>query len=549
MKRGFETKDYIVRIIKVAILLIIFLVVLNIFKIDKYENSKENASLVIFGDNYEDKDRKPFVDENGGIYIPFNTIYKTIDDSIFYDKISTKVIVTNESKVIKMKLDENKMYENFEEKEISTPVKSVDGVVYVDINLLKDIYGLIVNYNNDTKTISIDNESGKSTVKYNQSKVYSDITTKSSVITKLPKESVVMVYDKSLTHNRWYKIKTEDNVVGYIFKEAVNFVDNEKNESIEEAKETKKYNMFWQYDSNLKTLGDKIEGVNVCLPIWYEIDGQLGNISSKYNQSYYTKAKENGYEIWPVITNGIDSASYSPEDTSALLNSETSREVFIQNLLEECIEDKVDGINIDFESIKTEDRDVFTQLIREMTPIFRNKNIKVSVDTYFVEYLDRKNVGKACDFLVLMGYDHRGAWSQISGPIAEIPWVEEMIISLLNDSQIDSSKIILGIPFYTRLWIEKDGEDTPTTKVYTMDDCDKFVNYYGLKPTYDEQNGQNYVEYKKGSLTYKLWIEDETSIKNRVDLVNKYNLSGICGWRIGLEKQGTFKVISDNLKL
>ena len=29
--------------------------------------------------------------------------------------------------------------------------------------------------------------------------------------------------------------------------------------------------MFWQYGSELSTLGDKIEGVNVVSPTWYEL--------------------------------------------------------------------------------------------------------------------------------------------------------------------------------------------------------------------------------------------------------------------------------------
>lgn len=548
-------KEILGRIICTVVFLCVCLVIVNIVDVNFIEC--KTASLVIYGDNINtsatdsEPAREPFVDENGGIYLAFNTIYKFIDENIFYDKVATKVIVTTETQVVKMKLDEKKMSINLENNEIKTPVRLHNGLVYIDINLLKDVYNISVDYNAKNNVITIDkNDVAKSIVKYNKVNVYSDLTTKSGIVSKLSKDSNLIVYTESLNHNRWYKIKTEDGSIGYIAKNNVDIVDNvdENNTNNEVVKnETNKYVMFWQYGSDLGTLGNKIEGVNVVSPTWFELSDSKGNISSKFSSSYYIKAKSYGYEIWPIITNGIDSASYTPEDTSAMLNSELSREKFISNLLNICINNKLDGINMDFESMKTEDRDLYTQLIREMTPLFRQYGIKVSVDTYFVEYIDRKGVGAAADYVILMGYDQRGGWSSVAGSISEISWVENNINSLINDSKIPANKIILGVPFYTRLWIEKVGEEKPTTKVYTMEDCEEYISLYNLTKTYDEKSGQNYIEHTRGSLTYKLWIEDDTSIKNRVDIVNNYNLAGISAWRKGFETNNTWNVITSNI--
>jgi spore germination protein YaaH len=539
-----EIKRCIIPLIFTVVLLVIFL---NIGYV-KGETTAKDASLVIYGDNIK-TNYEPFV-ENGGLYLSVDTISKTIDENIYYDNIATKVIVTTSDKVIKLKIDENKISTNFEYFDIDTPAKFVNGQPYVDVNLLKDVYNIKTEYNDKTNTIVVDKLSTSDIpVIYNMVNVYEDISTKSNVLYILNKNDKVTVYSDSLEHKSWYKIKTDKGIVGYISKNSVNLLEEEKEEeNLNNDQKKEKIVMFWQYGSNLVTLGDsKIEGVNVVSPTWYELKNSSGEISSKYSSSYFAKAKEYGYKIWPIITNGIDSASYSASDTSALLNSEYNREKFIKNLRNIAKKDKLDGINIDFESMKDEDRDTYTQFIRELTPILRNEGITVSVDFYFVRYIDRQRIGEVVDYVALMGYDQKGSWSNESGSISSVKVVEEQISSLINDSKIDSNKIILGVPFYTRLWIEKNASEKPTTKIYSMQDCKDFILDNNITTVWDEDAGQNYAEIKKGELTYKLWCEDNDSMQKRVELINKYNLAGISAWRKGLEISNTWKTINDNL--
>lgn len=538
-------------------LLIVFTVFFT-FNISKKSGEMKEADLVIYGDNIETI-YKPFKQDDG-IYISVDTISKVIDPNIYYDKVATKVIITTKDDVVKFKIDENLMSKNMEYISTNTCAKISDGQPYVDVELLKDIYNINIEYNDETNTISIDKKSSTDIpIKYNRVNVYSDISTDSEVLQTIGKNNTVTLYNESLNHNRWYKVKTDSGVIGYIAKLNIDISDvraqeerqeNEKNEEENTSEEKQeKLTMFWQYGSDLTTLGeDKIEGVKVVSPTWYELKNINGDISSKYSQEYYNKAKEFGYEIWPIITNGIDSTSYSPEDTSAMLNSERNRENFIKNLVNIAKDNKLDGINIDFEAMKDEDRDLFTQFIRELAPMLRKNNIKLSVDMYFVKYIDRTRVGEAADYIVLMGYDQRGAWSSEAGSIAEASWVENNINSLINDSKIPSNKIILGVPFYTRLWTEKTGETDIGTKVYTMKDCQSFIEKYGITPVWDEDAGQNYAEYVTGNVTYKLWIEDAASIKRRVEIVNKYDLAGITGWRKGFETSDIWQVINENLE-
>ena len=44
-----------------------------------------------------------------------------------------------------------------------------------------------------------------------------------------------------------------------------------------------------------------------------------------------------------------------------------------------------------------------------------------------------------------------------------------------------------------------------------------------------------------------MWIEDGTSIKEKVSLVTKYNLGGTSGWRKDMETSNIWTIIKEEL--
>ncbi len=542
-------KNIMLNVIKCIIILA---VVAGLFFIlnnkEEEKNNNTSSKLIIFGDNI-DKKYNPFV-ENDNIYISLDTISGFIDENIFYDEATKKIIITNEDYLYKFKVGDKKATKNLEEYDLLNAPRSVGDEIYLELSTIKDIYNIKSEYDKETNTISIDKKDlNDINLNYNQVNLYSDINTKSEIIEVLNKENTVNVYVDSLKHNRWYKVKTDSGKIGYIEKAAVtlNKENNEENEN-NNNNVNEKMIMFWQYGSDLEKLGDKIDGVNVVMPTWYSLEGESGAITIKYDKDYYKKAKENGYQIWPIITNSFDSEDINGKEiTSKIVNSEREREELIKNIVGIIQDNKLDGINIDFENMKEEDKYLYTQFLRELYPVVKSVGAKLSVDVYFTSYIDRKGVGKACDYLMFMGYDQRGEWSKEAGSISEIAWTEGRIESLINDSDVDPSKIILGVPFYTRLWkINSDG--TFSTNVYSMNNSNEFIEKYGLTPTVDEVSGQNYVETKQDDITYKLWIEDAYSMGKRAELVNKYNLGGITAWQKGFETDDIWQVLKEKLK-
>lgn len=95
--------------------------------------------------------------------------------------------------------------------------------------------------------------------------------------------------------------------------------------------------------------------------------------------------------------------------------------------------------------------------------------------------------------------------------------------------------MVLGVPLYTRLWKEETVEDGSlkiTSKSLSMEAAKEWIEQVQVTPVYDAESGQNFVQYysEAEKATYKLWIEDEVSLKKRTELVSKYNLAGIASW-------------------
>ncbi len=125
--------------------------------------------------------------------------------------------------------------------------------------------------------------------------------------------------------------------------------------------------------------------------------------------------------------------------------------------------------------------------------------------------------------LILMGYDEHWASSPIAGSVASLSWAEKGIIDIMTHDEVPASKMILGVPFYTRLWAEEvvDGQVKVSLRALYMSGAQKIVEERGLTPGFDEKSGQNYVSYEENGITYKMWLEDEQSMRARAETVKR----------------------------
>ena len=110
----------------------------------------------------------------------------------------------------------------------------------------------------------------------------------------------------------------------------------------------------------------------------------------------------------------------------------------------------------------------------------------------------------------------RCSFTAKAGSTASYDWVEKNINKFIKQEGVEANKIILGIPLYTRLWKENGSE--VTSIVVAMKNEDKYIK---SETTWLESAQQKYVEYTDKNVTYKMWIEDEDSIRQKLNLIKK----------------------------
>lgn len=282
------------------------------------------------------------------------------------------------------------------------------------------------------------------------------------------------------------------------------------------------------------SLEEPLAGLNVISPTWFSLSSQEGDVRNNADFKYVIDAHKKGYKVWALVTNSFDK-----DLTHKLLININAQDNFINQMLVYSSLYNLDGINIDFENIYDTDKNIFTDFVKRLTIAAKQQNIVISLDltvpsnsSYWSKCYDRSALGNIVDYIMLMAYDEYYANSPVSGSVATIGWTEAGLKGTLT--MVPKEKLLLGIPFYTREWQETPGSRVKL-KTMSMAAVKTLITKKHLTVNWLDKAGQNYIEYNENGKKYRIWLEDEHSLKLRTDLVHKYNLPGIAAWRKGFE--------------
>lgn len=504
----------------------------------------------------DDVDKSLFKRIDGQYYLALDFIKDKIDKDVLYEENEDIVTFANDKGTKRIKVGENKMLKNGEEVALRDPIKKEDGHIFVPIEAFIYDYPVELRYIDDLKLLVMDYTDysyAKGTLKGQGTNLREKASISSPIVKNLKGDEEILVFGEE---GDFYKVRIKDGYAGFIKKELleVDFgASKYKTEKEIKKMEAKRpLNLTWDYtyakqsDKSISEIKN-IEGLTTICPTWFSIKNSNGDLDDRGKMEYVTKYKSLGIDVWGYLDNSFDK-----DITHEALSSSLKRDYIINQLIRSLNYYGMKGVNIDFEHTKIESRDLITQFVKELSSRLKLQGILLSVDVtpqisknVKKEPYDRESLSKYADYIMLMAYDQHWGSSTKAGSVAEYKWVEGNINNLIR--QIPRDKFILCIPTYTRVWtVSPDGSVSSITT--GMASIDSLIQNKNLSATFDEAAKQNYIEYSDGDATKKVWIEDEMSIKNRMTLISKYNLSGVASWRKGFEIDSIWKVIKDSLK-
>lgn len=548
MKKTFIKKSVIILLLIILVLAIAFFTALNTVKKGNTEKTRvviNNRNVTLKNEAYIDGDI---------VYLSKQDI-KNFFDKYIYEEGTNQIITTYGEKIAEIGYDSNIVTINGLQQQIDAPLKKFEKNTYIPISELKEVYDIEIEYNEGENIVTIDSLSRSKRIATAKKNINIKNQPKDlcRTIDKVRKgESLIYALE---TKDGWSKVRTEKGIVGYVKTSKLQDITYIRKDIEDEKQVEGKINMFWDYFSETAKApsreNEKIGGVNVVSPSFFYInsEGEFKRNIGEKGEQYIKWAHENGYKVWPMVSNALAGKN----TTSEIMNDYNLRKQLIENIIKACIDHNLDGINIDFENMKQEDINMFSRFIIELEPRMKEKGLVLSVDvtapdgaeTWSMCY-DRTVLGDVADYLIFMAYDQHGIGSKEAGTVAGYNWIETNIKKFINTYEVESEKLILGIPFYTRIWTEDKKGNLQGSAVVNMKDVDSNIPN-GVEKEWNDVLKQNCVEFTSGLNIKKMWIEDLDSIKAKLSLVKTYQLGGVAAWEKDREDKKVWTLISTEL--
>jgi spore germination protein YaaH len=284
---------------------------------------------------------------------------------------------------------------------------------------------------------------------------------------------------------------------------------------------------YWKQEESMAVVRKHADLITTISPFWYGFNstGDLIAYPNSEDSSVIQFARNNKIELIPLIANNFDKRL-----VSTVLNDPALRSRHIQNIVNKVTQMNYDGIEIDYENVPAEDKDLFVRFLRELKAALapHNKKLYAAIQARTSAYEsgssaghDYPGIGEAVDIVRLMLYDY--SWDT-PGPIAPVHWVRQVLDYAV--SVIPRSKLEAGLPTY--------GYDWGRQRVgVSYEVAIRRAHQHRAEITEDAYNGPHFHYTADNGVEHQVWFTDAVNFASFIDLVNNYDIHGISIWYPG----------------
>ena len=223
---------------------------------------------------------------------------------------------------------------------------------------------------------------------------------------------------------------------------------------------------------------------------------------------------------------------FSPDGATALLSSSVNRARVVGQLVDLAARLGTDGVQIDLESMRTQDRAGLVAFTRALRRAVRDRfgydaavSIAMMASTDPAQYRSRgydlSGLAPHLDRIVLMTYDQHGPWSG-PGTIGSLPWARKAVRTAIAGG-LPADRIDVGVAGYGYAWGPgADRAPIPAARA---------AHLAGGRAEWSDRSGEWSATLEDGR---QLHWSDDRSYAVRRDLARALGVHGVAMWSLDL---------------
>jgi spore germination protein len=288
-------------------------------------------------------------------------------------------------------------------------------------------------------------------------------------------------------------------------------------------------------------------------PVWYSLepDGRIVLADDTYthvNPRAVQAMQDRGIRVIPTVTS-LRNGHWNAGIVQQMLHDPAARRTHIRKLVELAVAKGYDGIDIDYESLSSEDRDVYSTFLTKLgaklhaagkvlTASVHPKTSNAGDDERNLAQ-DFRAIGAAVDEVRVMTYDY--SWdTSPPGPVAPAKWVERVIAWTVT--QIPAEKVMLGIDLLGYDWTGGRGVTVGHQRARSL------AESHGATIRRSGDGSPWFVYRDSAGDRHEVWWEDARSVRVKLPLVAEYDLGGVYFWRLGGEDPNVWPIARSTLR-
>jgi peptidoglycan-N-acetylglucosamine deacetylase len=304
-------------------------------------------------------------------------------------------------------------------------------------------------------------------------------------------------------------------------------------------------------DNSFESLKQNIGNMDEMIPEWLNL-GSNGEVSiidraGQERAMDFIKQSRPDLKIVPLINNYNDETqSWDNGRLMEAIGTADVRTKTAEAIYQYVKKANFSGISVDFEDMTDQQIATLELFMQELYGKFRPENLEVSQNIPLDDdSFNAKEMGKYCDYLILMAYDENSIGDTLAGPIASQNWLVDSLRQ--RYLELPKEKYILGVGGYGYDWI--DGKISGTE--LTFQDAMRLANLHNSpisldlatsNPTFDYVDADNNLHHA--------WFLDGVSAFNEAKIGSQLGQPhGYALWRMGSEDPTLWNVFKniDNL--